>query len=79
MDRGWRKALFAMLREASDLDDLLARFDDFTGQVCAAPPEARPYPGEVLDTLLGLGLRPGLAARLQRRYEDARTGLARTA
>lgn len=79
MDRGWRKALFAMLREASDLDDLLARFDDFTGQVCTAPSEARPYPGEVLDTLRGLGLRSDLAARLQRRYEDARTGLARTA
>ena len=66
-----------MLREASDLDDLTARFDAFVERVRAAPPEARPYPDEVLDTLRGLNLRRDLALRLRRRYEDARVGLAR--
>ncbi|MCY3655234.1 MAG: hypothetical protein OXG95_01305 [Chloroflexi bacterium] len=42
-----------------------------------APPDQRPYPDQVRDTLRGLSLRRDLALDLQRRYEDAHVGRVR--
>ncbi|MDE2695051.1 MAG: hypothetical protein OXH97_00850 [Chloroflexota bacterium] len=42
-----------------------------------APPDQRPYPDQVRDTLRGLSLRRDLALALQRRYEDAHVGRVR--
>lgn len=76
MERRFRRALFALAGEAEDPPDLRERFGAFVDAVRASPPEQRPYPDEVLDTLLALGLRPPLAAELHRRYREARLGLA---
>ena len=76
LDRNYRKALFKLLREVSDLDDLYARFDMFIEDVRQGPPGIRPYPDQVHDTLRGLSLRSDLALQLQRRYEDAHVGRA---
>ena len=65
------------MREVSDVDDLNARFDAFIEDVRQGPPDIRPYPDQVLDTLRGLSLRRDLALQLQRRYEDARVGVTR--
>ena len=77
LDRTFRKALYKLAREVSDVDDLHARFDAFIEDVRLAPPDQRPYPDQVRDTLRGLSLRRDLALQLQRRYEDARVGGAR--
>ncbi len=77
LDRSYRKALFKLVREVSDVDDLNARFDAFIEDVRQGPPDIRPYPDQVLDTLRGLSLRRDLALQLQRRYEDARVGVTR--
>ncbi len=74
MDRRFRKALFALAREAVDASDLRARFDDFIAEVRTHPASVRPYPDEVRDTLLALSFRPEVAADLHRRYRDARVG-----
>ena len=77
LDRTYRKALFKLLREVSDVDDLNARFDAFIEDVRQGPPDIRPYPDQVCDTLRGLSLRHDLALQLQRRYEDAHVGRPR--
>ena len=74
LDRTFRKALYKLVREVSDVDDLNARFDAFIEDVRRVPPAVRPYPDQVRDTLRGLSLRRDLALQLQRRYEDARVG-----
>ena len=77
LDRTFRKALYKLVREVSDVADLDARFDAFIEDVRQAPPEVRPYPDQVRDTLRGLSLRRDLALQLQRRYEDAHVGRVR--
>ena len=42
MERRFRKALFALAREASDAPDLRARFDDFIAEVRSHPAPVRP-------------------------------------
>ena len=74
MERRFRKALFALAREASDAPDLRARFDDFIAEVRTHPAPLRPYADEVRDTLLALSFRPEVAADLHRRYREARVG-----
>ena len=74
LDRTFRKALYKLVREVSDVEDLNVRFDAFIEDVRRAPPAVRPYPDQVRDTLRGLSLRRDLALQLQRRYEDARVG-----
>lgn len=74
MDRRFRKALFALAREASDAPDLRERFDAFIAEVRSHPAQVRPYPDEVRDTLLALSFRPEVADDLHRRYRDARIG-----
>ena len=59
------------------MDDLHTRFDAFIEDVRQAPPDQRPYPDQVRDTLRGLSLRRDLALELQRRYEDAHVGRMR--
>lgn len=77
LDRTYRKALYKLLREVTDVADLDARFDAFIEDVRRAPADQRPYPDQVRDTLRGLSLRRDLALRLQERYEAARVGAAR--
>jgi hypothetical protein len=77
VERRFRKALFAIARDASDVADLRARFDAFIEGVRDEPPGLRPYPDEVRDTLQALSFRPELATELHRRYLDARVGRER--
>ena len=74
MERRFRKALFALAREASDASDLRERFDTFIAEVRTHPAQVRPYADEVRDTLLALSFRPEVAADLHRRYREARVG-----
>ena len=77
MERRFRKALFALAREAADADDLRTRFDAFIEEVRRAPAHERPYAGGVRDTLEALSLRRHLVDELHDRYQDARVGLGR--
>ncbi len=74
MERRFRKALFALAREAGSASDLRERFDAFIAEVRTHPAQTRPYADEVRDTLLALSFRPEVAADLHRRYHDARVG-----
>ena len=74
MERRFRKALFALAREAGSASDLRDGFDAFIAEVRTHPAQNRPYADEVRDTLLALSFRPEIAADLHRRYRDARVG-----